>query len=254
VTIGCDSLAPLDVPWARRMPARILRELFLMGVLGPTMDVYTRRRLHGRAHLAGLAAPVIFVANHASHMDTPMILRSLPGRLRRRTVVAAAADYFYRSRPRALAVSLAFNTVPTPRDGGGLTPGSTLPAERLLDEGWSLLLFAEGTRSRDGTVGRLRAGAAVLAADHDVPIVPIHVSGTRAAMPAGQRWPRRRPPRGRGTRRHPVEVRFGASIRAGDRGDRRAVMEQVRRFFADSGATTTPDDRRRAAAATAARG
>jgi 1-acyl-sn-glycerol-3-phosphate acyltransferase len=249
VTVGSDSPAQLDVPWARRTPARIVRELFLMAVLGPTMDVYTRRRVHGRAHLAGLAGPVIFVANHASHMDTPMILRSLPRRLRGRTVVGAAADYFYRSRPRALAVSLAFNTVPTPRRGSLPTPGSTLPAERLLDEGWSLLLFAEGTRSRDGTVGRLRAGAAVLAADHGLPIVPIHVAGTRAAMPAGQRWPKRGP-RGRGSRRHPVEVRFGPPIRAGSRGDRRAVMEQVRRFFADSGATTTPDHRRNSRALT----
>ena len=39
-------------------------------------------------------------------------------------------------------------------------------------------MFAEGTRSRDGTVGRLRSGAAVLAAEHGLPIVPIHVSGT----------------------------------------------------------------------------
>ena len=234
--------ARLDEGWARRAPARVVREVFLMGVLAPTMDFYTRRRVRGLERLAGVGGPVVFVANHSSHMDTPTILRSLPRHLRRRTAVAAAADYFYRSRPRALSVSLAFNTVPMQRHGGGMEPRSTRHVDRLLDGGWSLLVFAEGTRSRDGGVGRLRSGAAVLAADHGVALVPIHVAGTHAAMPVGQGWPRRRPGR-LPRRRHPIEVGFGAPIhpRAGE--DRLEVMERVRLFFAECGARTTPDER-----------
>ena len=45
-----------------------------------------------------MKGPVILVANHVSHLDTPVILAALPRRLRKRTVVAAAADYFYRNR------------------------------------------------------------------------------------------------------------------------------------------------------------
>jgi 1-acyl-sn-glycerol-3-phosphate acyltransferase len=213
-----------------------------MAILGPTMDVYTRRRVLGREQLAAVTGPVILVANHCSHMDTPEILRSLPRHLRRRTAVAAAADYFYRSRRRATAVALAFNTVPMRRTGGGLQRGSTQHVDALIDDGWSLLVFAEGTRSRDGRIGRLRSGAAVLAAEHDIPIVPIHVSGTHAAMPVGHGWPQRRPgrfPR----RRHAVELRFGAPIRPGAGEDRRAMMERVRTFFSSCGALTTPDER-----------
>src|SRR4051812_18518060 len=136
-----------DTTWARRLWARAVRETFLMAILGPTMDVYTRRRVRGAAELAGVRAPVIFVANHCSHMDTPEILRSLPRALRRRTAVAAAADYFYRSRRRALAVSLAFNTIPMHRHGGGLQARSTEHVDALIDGGWNLLIFAEGTRS-----------------------------------------------------------------------------------------------------------
>jgi 1-acyl-sn-glycerol-3-phosphate acyltransferase len=231
-----------DMPWARRLPARAVREVFLMALLGPIMDVYTRRRVRGRDDLARIAGPVVFVANHSSHMDTPTILRSLPRRLRRRTAVAAAADYFYASARRAAAVSLAFNTVPMQRHGGGLAPASTQHVDRLLGGGWSLLVFAEGTRSRDGSVGRLRSGAAVLAAQHDLALVPVCITGTRAAMPAGQSWPRRTAGRLRG-RRHPIEVRFGAPIMRREGEDRLALMERVRLFLAESGAATTPDQR-----------
>jgi 1-acyl-sn-glycerol-3-phosphate acyltransferase len=110
--------------------------------------------------------------------------------------------------------------------------------DALIDDGWSLLIFAEGTRSRDGRIGRLRSGAAVLAAAHDRPIVPVHVTGTRAAMPVGQSWPRRRPGRWP-RRRHDVEIRFGPPIRLGGTEDRHAVMERVRGFFASCGAATT---------------
>lgn len=235
------SRAKLDVPWARCAQARALRELILIGVLGPAMDIYTRRRILGTEQLDGLELPVLFVANHSSHMDTPAILRAMPGRWRRRTAVAAAADYFYRKRRVAHAVSLLFNTVPIQRNGGGLEPSSTAHLGDLIDQRWNLLVFAEGTRSRDGTVGRLRSGAAVLAAERGLAIVPVYASGTRQAMPRGSRWMHRKPGR-RLSRRHPVEVRFGAPIwsRPGEhRGD---VMERVRLFFAESGARTTPRD------------
>jgi 1-acyl-sn-glycerol-3-phosphate acyltransferase len=227
-----------DPAWARRLWARAVRETFLMAILGPTMDLYTRRRVQGSSSLSGVEGPVIFVANHCSHMDTPEILRSLPRRLRRRTAVAAAADYFYRSRRRATAVSLAFNTIPMRRDGGGLEPRWTRHVDRLIDDRWSVLIFAEGTRSRDGRIGRLRSGAAVLAAAHGVPIVPVYITGTRAAMPVGRSWPTRCPGR-RPRRRHDVDIRFGTPIRASCTEDRHAVMERVRDFFVRCGAATT---------------
>jgi 1-acyl-sn-glycerol-3-phosphate acyltransferase len=203
------------------------------------MDLYTRRRIVGAERLADVGGPVVFVANHSSHMDTPALLRALPRPRRGRTVVAAAADYFYRRRWTAWAVSLIFNTVPMQRYGGGLGPDSSAHLDRLIARGWSLLVFAEGTRSRDGSVGRLRTGGAVLAAEHGLPIVPIHIAGTHQAMPPGRRWMRRRSGRVVG-RRHPVVVRFGAPIHVREGEHRADVMERVRLFFAESGAVTTP--------------
>ena len=224
----------LDKPWVRSRPAGAVREVLLLGVLGPLIDLYTRPRVHGREHLAALQPSVIFVANHSSHMDTPVILRALPAAWRRHTAVAAAADYFYRPPWLAHAVSLAFNTVPVERKGEGSEAASGLA--RLIGEGWSLLLFAEGTRSRDGTVGRLHSGAAVLAAEHRVAIVPIYVSGTHAVMPPGSRWMRR-------AGRQPIAVHIGPPIRPREDEHRTETMERVRLFFEASGAVTTPDKR-----------
>ena len=223
----------LDRPWARSRAAGAVREVLLLGVLGPVIDLYTRARVLGRENLT--AGPVVLVANHSSHMDTPVILRALPAVWRRRTAVAAAADYFYRVPWLAHVVSLAFNTVPVARKGEGSEAAAGLA--RLIGEGWNLLLFAEGTRSRDGTVGRLHSGAAVLAAEHGVAIVPVYVSGTHAVMPPGRAWMRR------GRDRRPIAVHIGPPIRPREGEHRTEVMERVRLFFEASGAVTTPGKR-----------
>lgn len=238
----------LDAPWTRSLPACLARTAIVCGVLGPLIDLYTVRRVEGLEHLDGLAGPVVFVANHASHLDTPTILRALPRAWRLRTAVAAAADYFYVDRRLALTVALAFGTVPLERKGGGALDGSMRLIGELIAERRSLLLYAEGTRSRDGVVARLRPGAAVLAAQHGLPIVPICVTGTHATMPTGRGWMRRAPGRGLG-RRRPIEIRFGAPLVPAAGEHRKDVMERVRAFYAASGAATTPTRRSLASAA-----
>jgi 1-acyl-sn-glycerol-3-phosphate acyltransferase len=222
--------ARLDVPWARCGFARFVRETFLSYCLGPMMDLYVRARAIGSNRFDALKPPVVFVANHSSHLDTPAILRSLPRKWRQRTAVAAAADYFYTNRLVAHAVSLIFNTVPIQRRGGGLGKDSTAHVESLIDQRWNLLLFPEGTRSRDGRIGRLRSGAAVIAAEHDLTIVPIYVAGTHDAMPPGRSWPKRKPGRPF-SRRHKVEVRFGEPITPAPGEHRSDVMDRVRAFM-----------------------
>jgi 1-acyl-sn-glycerol-3-phosphate acyltransferase len=221
--------ARLDVPWARCRPARVLRETIQRFLLDPIMTYYTRRKVSGRERFEDLDAPLVFVANHSSHMDTPAILRALPWKWRHRTAVAAAADYFYRDRRIAGLVSLLFNTVPVQRGGGG--DGELAHIDKLLDDRWNLLLFPEGTRSRAGRRQRMRSGAAVLAARHGSVIVPIHVTGTGDAMPPGQVWPRRKLWR----RRYPVQIAFGDPIRPAAGESAREVTARVEEFFARRG-------------------
>jgi len=218
----------MDVPWARCAPARMLRETILQFGLAPLMDLYTRPRVVGREVFRRLPHPVLFVANHSSHLDTPTILRALPLQWRQRTAVAAAADYFYKKRGIRHVVALTFNTVPLARNGGGVGNGSTAHVDKLIDQRWNLLMFPEGTRSRDGRLGKLRSGAAVLAQQHGIPIVPIFVKGTHEAMPPGRNWPKRRRFL---ARRHRVEVHFGQPIWPGAEEHRNEVMSRVRAFL-----------------------
>jgi 1-acyl-sn-glycerol-3-phosphate acyltransferase len=147
--------------------------------------------------------------------------------------VAAAADYFYTRRVLAGAVSLGFGTVPLERRGGGA--GAAI--HRVLDGGWNLVVFAEGTRSREGRVGRMRSGAAVLAAEHGLAIVPVYISGTREAMPIGRYWMVRPEDGGR----HAISVSFGAPIDVGLYDDPSEVMARVRGFMYSCGADASPD-------------
>jgi 1-acyl-sn-glycerol-3-phosphate acyltransferase len=224
--------ANIDVPWARWAHARALREGLLRFGLGPMMDYYLRRRAVGLEVFGELKPPVILVANHSSHLDTPTILRALPRKWMNRTAVAAAADYFYNSRWKANGVALLFNTVPLGRNGGGLD--ATGHVDQILSDGWNLLMFPEGTRSRNGEIGKVRSGAAVIAAQHGIDIVPIYVSGTHEAMPPGQNWPKRKPGR-IFSRRHKIEVRFGRPIPPREESERRDVMDEVRAFWERKG-------------------
>ena len=233
--------AKMDVSWARGAMPRAMGSSILVGVLGPLLFFYVRRRVSGRELLAAEPSkPVIFVANHSSHLDTPTILRAMPPRWRKRTAVAAAADYFYKSRITARGAALVFNTVPLGRNGGGLGKGATDHVDKLIAEGWNLLMFPEGTRSRDGELGKVRSGAAVLAAQHGLSIVPIWVGGTHDAMPPGQYWPKRL--KGRlFSRRVQLEVRFGSPITPEDPSERREVMALVRAFWEREGRPVDSD-------------
>ncbi len=178
-----------DTAWARRYPARLARAMVLDNVTRPLARVIASPLIRGGEALAGLEAPVIFAANHASHADTPLLLSCLPLRFRHRTVVAAAADYFFDRRWKADAWSLLLAAIPIERTK--VNRRSADLAAELLGDDWNLLIFPEGGRSPDGWAQDFRGGAAYLAARTGRPVVPVHLDGTRHILPKGQRGVRR---------------------------------------------------------------
>ncbi|MBV9098080.1 MAG: 1-acyl-sn-glycerol-3-phosphate acyltransferase [Frankiaceae bacterium] len=187
--------------WARSRVAVRAREAILRGGLTPLVRHETTLRVEGLDVLDDLDGPAIFVANHSSHLDTALLLTTLPPEWQRRVAVGAAADYFFDAWWRAVGSALVFATFPIERGGVGLSETPT----RLLAEGWSLVMFPEGTRSPDGWTRRFRLGAAYLAAHNDVPVVPVALRGSFAAMPRGRGWPK--------PGRPPVHVRYGRPLR-----------------------------------------
>jgi 1-acyl-sn-glycerol-3-phosphate acyltransferase len=125
------------------------------------------------------AGPCVIVANHSSHADTAALIAALPAG--RRPAVAAAADYWFRNGPRSRICQALCGAFPVRRAGGG--SADLAAAASLLAAGRDVIVFPEGTRSRDGTIGEFHRGAARLAAAAGVPLVPAGISGTRALLP-----------------------------------------------------------------------
>src|SRR5947199_6706890 len=103
--------------------------------------------------------------------------------------VAAAADYFFKTRATSVTSALALNAIPIERTR--VSRRSADDAAELIDDGWSMLIFPEGGRSPDGWGQPFRGGAAYLAMRCKVPVVPVHLEGTGRIMRKGKNRPSR---------------------------------------------------------------
>ena len=189
-----------DTDWAREPLASVTRRIIQETVVRATIVALADPTIRGLDRLDGLDGPVIFAANHHSHIDTGLLLTSVPSRLRRKTIVAAGADYFFDKRWKAIASALTINAVPIERLKVSRTSSDRLLS--LLAEGWSLIIFPEGGRSPDGWGQEFKPGAAFLAVRRQCPIVPVHMEGADEVLPKGATRPKR----------HSCTVTFGLPI------------------------------------------
>jgi len=195
---------PKDIRQYDTAPAgpssRALRWFSQRMVLKPLVWSLTSVEVTGLSNVAALNGPFVLVANHSSHLDTPLLLGSLPGRLGTTVGVGAAADYFFDARWRAVLTGTVFNAFPVARHGSGRRG----LAASLLEKGQPVMVFPEGTRSRDGAMHEFTDGAAALCIKQGVPCLPVGLLGAYAAMPRGRNWPVPGRPR--------VRVNFGAPM------------------------------------------
>ena len=176
--------------WARRTPAQTFRMLFSEFPMRPIIQFLAKPSMIGIDSLADIPnyQPVIFVANHHSHIDTPLLLTSLPIRWRKKLVVGAAADYFFSTRITGTLSALFIGAIPIERRK--ITRKSSDDIADLIDKGWSFMVFPEGGRSPDGWGQPFRGGAAYLSLRCNAPIVPIHITGTGAILRKGRNLPK----------------------------------------------------------------
>jgi 1-acyl-sn-glycerol-3-phosphate acyltransferase len=147
------------------------------------MRLYNRLTIIGREHLPP-AGSFALVANHASHLDAFALLSALPLRTLDRAYPLAACDYFG-ANPLRIAVSVILaNVMLFDRDARGIEEIKL--CQRMLDEKGSVfVMFPEGTRSIDGSIGLFRRGIGWLLAGISYPVVPCYLDGTANALPKG---------------------------------------------------------------------
>jgi 1-acyl-sn-glycerol-3-phosphate acyltransferase len=202
-----DKPAMAERPLASRLWYLLLQSILQLLGVG-----YFRVRYWGRKNIPRTGG-VLVVSNHQSHFDPPLVGMGCPRRMN-----YLARDTLFRFPPfRWLIRSL--DAIPIDRDGLGLN--GLKESLRRLKRGEMVLIFPEGTRSRDGEIAAFRPGFTVLASRSGAAILPAAVEGAYAAWPRSQKFPRP------GT----IHVRYGEPILPEQiRGrDERELLEEVER-------------------------
>jgi len=147
---------------------------------------WSRRILGIKLDVEGLEAvdrtrSYVFMANHLSFIDGPLLFTVIPQNVR---IILKKAVF----RLPVLGLGMKHvGFVPVDRKGTSGGQASISRAVRQIkDRGYSFLIFPEGTRSPDGTMGRFRRGGFYLALESGSPILPIVIQGTFEAMPKGE--------------------------------------------------------------------
>ncbi len=139
------------------------------------MEVFATLEVEGWENVP--AGACLLAANHQSMLDPPLVGSCLP----REIAFVARRTLFY--NPVFGALIRACHAIPIDRDNTDI--GAIRSALSALGAGRGLLIFPEGTRSRDGVIGEAKAGAGLLACKSGAPVVPVRVRGARDVLPRG---------------------------------------------------------------------
>lgn len=182
----------------KQTPIRVtLRHCFEF-LTGLILSTHLRVRYDGVENLPE-HKPFILAANHCSHLDLPSIRKSI-GKFADNLHAMAARDYFFNNSIKSWFFKTFLNAIPMDREANAAE--NLAVCKTVLDVGKSILIFPEGTRSITGELQQFKPGIGVLAIELDIPIIPVYLSGTYAALPKGRIIPR-------GGR---IDVRFGKPI------------------------------------------
>ncbi len=185
--------ANYDTAWARTPLAQVARAVITEGPMRLAVRGITNPDVTGLDRLADLTRlddppAVIFAPNHHSHVDTGLMIRSIPWCWRKDLVVAAAADYFFDQQWKAVLSALALNAIPIDREVTGRKSSDMF--RDLIADGHSLLIYPEGGRSPDGWGQSFKGGAAYLASRSGAPVVPVFIDGSGAIFGKGMKRPK----------------------------------------------------------------
>ena len=171
----------------------LLYHLFKWSVVSPMLHLYFRGRIYG-ANQVPMHGPLIVVTNHASDFDPPIVSNCVG-----RPVSFMAKQELFRVPVLRQAIRL-YGAYPVKR--GAADRSAIRAALQQLDQGWSVGIFLQGTRTPDARIPSPKLGAALIAAQAQVPLLPVSLWGTQAILTKKRPIPRP----------VPVTVRIGELI------------------------------------------
>ena len=185
--------------WGMRWWCRILRGFLQRTLIFPLVSLPYRLKVVGRENLEGITGPVLFASNHNLGLDNPLIIKAVPLKWRRRMAVAGAA-HLWRNPVWWVMNPLLGNAFPLAREGS-VRP-SLENMGKIMDSGWSVLIYPEGELTVGGPIKPFMNGTGLVAVEGRIPVVPLRLHIHSLGAPT--RFPLLR--RGR------VEVRLGEPL------------------------------------------
>jgi 1-acyl-sn-glycerol-3-phosphate acyltransferase len=222
---------PLAAPMIRHTLMATLRALALLGTRRLD-DRTANAEIHrwGQTVIDGVGLKVdvrgqervdwsrayIVMSNHQSNLDPPLMAAVVPA-------VRFVAKAELRKVPLWGAAMQAAGMIFINRSDRAQATASLNSASTAIARGLNIWIAPEGTRTHTGELGQMKKGGFMLALGTGTPIVPIAISGTRAALPRGTMV---------GRHGMPVRVEFGAPIPVAGR-QRDDLIDEVRQFYVD---------------------
>ena len=188
--------------WARRTPVAAVRSAMRKVLILPLFRRYIPLSIAGLQNLEQAVPPLIFAANHSSHLDTVALTAALPTAWRRRLAPAVRQQHFFpsggasglirRTGMRALYYLCCglFNAYPLSQDYGQIRDSLRYTGE-LVEAGFCPLVYPEGGLTPDGSLQPIQAGIGLMSVRLEVPVVPVHLHGLFDVMSMHESWPRR---------------------------------------------------------------
>jgi len=174
----------------------VIRRFLQKLVYFPIIRFFTRTKYIGLENIKNIKTPVIIASNHQSAFDVPVLIK----KLKIKTACAADSDYVFGIGPEkslrkkaykkftGFFTTMFFNAYPF---GQTISINTSLEfTGELLDKGYSIILFPEAQRTRNGKMQQFMPGIGFLALNMDVPIVPVKIQGLFEILPAGKKMPK----------------------------------------------------------------
>jgi len=182
--------------WLNNPVGRVLREFLDVILLKPVCSSFFDLEVHGLSNLSGFKGPAIYIANHTSYLDQPAVMFALPRNIRYKIASASREEFFFSEEGTSLFKKIIFpfamvagNVFLLPQKSGFRK--SLAFMGRLIDQRVGILIFPEGTRTRNGKIQEFMSGLGLMVKEFQVPVVPIRIFGMEKIYPRGAKVPKK---------------------------------------------------------------